>query len=169
MEYPVTVFKAAGSQTSPWSHLASTGRLHEALFLKFIFVFFAISLATPMAYGGSQARGRIRAVAAGHIWSTSATYTIAHSNTRSLTHWVRPDIELSSFCILVGFVSPEPQWELLNLFLFYFIFFIFFCLFRAAPVAYGGSQARGLIGATDANLHHSHSNTKSEPHLWPTP
>ena len=50
-----------------------------------------------------------------------------------------------------------------------FIYFSFFCLFafsRAAPVAYGGSQARGLIGAdiTAAatqhpspvcNLHHS--------------
>ena len=26
-------------------------------------------------------------------------------------------------------------------------FILFFCLFRAAPTAYGGSQARGLIGA----------------------
>ena len=33
--------------------------------------------------------------------------------------------------------------------------------------AYGGSQARGLIGATAAGLHHSH--TRSEPHLRPTP
>ena len=31
--------------------------------------------------------------------------------------------------------------------------FFFFFLFRAAPVAYGGSQARGLIGATAAGLH----------------
>ena len=30
-----------------------------------------------------------------------------------------------------------------------FLFFVF-CLFRAAPVAYGGSQARGLIGAVAA-------------------
>ena len=28
--------------------------------------------------------------------------------------------------------------------------FLFFLLFRAAPMAYGGSQARGLIGATPA-------------------
>ncbi|RKM63539.1 hypothetical protein C0984_19550, partial [Clostridioides difficile] len=40
---------------------------------------------------------------------------------------------------------------------------------RATPVAYGGSQARGLIGAIAAGLHHSHSNTGSEPHLQPTP
>ena len=41
----------------------------------------------------------------------------------------------------------------------------FLCLFRAALVAYGGSQARGLIGATAASLHHSHSHLGSEPHL----
>ena len=44
-----------------------------------------------------------------------------------------------------------------------------FCLFRAAPTAYGSSKARGRIGATAASLHHSHSNTRSEPILWPTP
>ena len=33
----------------------------------------------------------------------------------------------------------------------------FFLLFRAAPVAHGSSQARGLIGAAAAGLHHSHS------------
>ena len=48
----------------------------------------------------------------------------------------------------------------------YMYFFIFiFCLFRAAPTAYGGSQARSLIGAIAAGLHHSHSNARSEPHL----
>ena len=50
--------------------------------------------------------------------------------------------------------------------------FFFFCLFafpRAASAAYGGSQARGLIGAVAAGLHHNHSNAGSEPHLRPTP
>ena len=45
----------------------------------------------------------------------------------------------------------------------------FFFLFRAAPTAYGSSQARGPIGDVAAGLHHSHSNTRSEPHLRPTP
>ena len=50
-----------------------------------------------------------------------------------------------------------------------FFFFFFFCLFRATHTAYGGgSQARGIIGAAAASLHHSHSNMGSEPHLWPT-
>ena len=35
------------------------------------------------------------------------------------------------------------------------------CLFRAAPTAYGGSQARGLIGAT--------ANARFKPCLLPTP
>ena len=37
--------------------------------------------------------------------------------------------------------------------------------FGATPVAYGGSQARGRVGAAAAGLHHSHSNTGSEPCL----
>ena len=45
-----------------------------------------------------------------------------------------------------------------NFYLFIFIFnFFVFCLFRATPMVYGGSQARGLIGATAASLHHSHA------------
>ena len=46
--------------------------------------------------------------------------------------------------------------------------FFFFVFSRAAPAAYGGSQARGLIGAVTASLHHSHSNLGSELCLWPT-
>ena len=38
-------------------------------------------------------------------------------------------------------------------------------LSRATPAAYGGSQARGQIGATASSLHHSHSNARSEPCL----
>ena len=59
-----------------------------------MFCLFAFSRATPMAYGGSQARGQIGTVAAKPtpepqqcgIRSSSATYTIAHGNARSLTH-----------------------------------------------------------------------------------
>ena len=52
------------------------------------------------------------------------------------------------------------------------IIIIIFCLFAiswAAPAAYGGSQARGLIGAVAAGLHQSHSNVGSELRLRPTP
>ena len=51
-------------------------------------------------------------------------------------------------------------------------FFFFFCLFtisRAAPVAYRGSQARGLIRAVASGLYQSHSNAGSELHLQTIP
>ena len=50
------------------------------------------------------------------------------------------------------------------------IYIFTFCLFffRTAPIAYGGSQARRLIGAVAAGLCHSHSNARSKLHL-PTP
>ena len=48
---------------------------------------------------------------------------------------------------------------------FFFSFVFFFVLFRASPLAYGGSQARGLIRGTAASLHHSHSNAGSQLRL----
>ena len=48
----------------------------------------------------------------------------------------------------------------LNSMIFVCLFIYLFLLFRATPVAYGGSQASGLIEATTASLHHSHSNTR---------
>ena len=73
---------------------------HFLFFIYFIYLFiylfclFAISWAAPVAYGGSQARGRIGAVATGlhqshskrGIQAVSATYTTAHGNAGSLTH-----------------------------------------------------------------------------------
>ena len=50
----------------------------------------------------------------------------------------------------------------------YFIFFFFLIFSRAAPTAYGGSQARGLIGVVADSLHHSHNNARSKPRLRPT-
>ena len=49
------------------------------------------------------------------------------------------------------------------------ISFLCFCLLRAAPVAHGGSQAKGIIRAAAAGLRQSHSNARSEPCLRPTP
>ena len=50
----------------------------------------------------------------------------------------------------------------------FFIVVVYFCFFWGKPTAYGGFQARGLIGATAASLRHSHSNARSKPCLWPT-
>ena len=47
--------------------------------------------------------------------------------------------------------------------------FFFFVFSRAAPAAYGGSQARGRIRAEATGLHQSHSNVGCKPNLQPTP
>ena len=68
--------------------------LYNQIFFFFFFCLFAFSRAAPAAYEYSQARGLIGAVAAKPmlepqqfgIRAESATYTTAHSNTRSLTH-----------------------------------------------------------------------------------
>ena len=83
-----------------------------------LFFFFGLFRATPAVYGVSQATGRIRAMAAGlcHCHSSSGSepclsYTTAHSDARSLTHWELQGIKLMSSWILVGFATTEPQWE----------------------------------------------------------
>ena len=66
---------------------------------------------------------------------------------------------------MLKFVVKNKVWEIrINP-----IYFLFFCLFRTTPMACGGSQARGLIGATATGLCHSHSNVGSELSLQPTP
>ena len=67
-----------------------------------------------------------------------------------------------------GHCLKKSLLHIVCLFLFYFIFyFLKFWLFKAAPMAYGSSQARGPIGASAAGLHHSHSHSHagSEPRL----
>ena len=54
------------------------------------------------------------------------------------------------------------------LFFCFCLSFFFLCLFRAAPAAYGGSQAKGPIRAVANGLHHSHSHARSELHLQTT-
>ena len=48
---------------------------------------------------------------------------------------------------------------------FFLIIYLLVFFLRAAPVACGNSQARGRVRAVAADLHHSHSNTRSELHL----
>ena len=64
---------------------------------------------------------------------------------------------------LIAFSITTQNVELVDLYLFFFFGLIVFS--RAAPAAYGGSQARGQIRVVAAGLHHSHSNTGSELRL----
>ena len=89
------------------------------------------------------------------------TASLNPSVCKTLLHYRMPHRNLqqtfSSETILL-----KQQFWFLN-----FFFFFFFCLFGAA--AYGGSQARGPIGAVAASLHHSHSNSGSKHCLQPAP
>lgn len=100
-----------------WSLRGIFGVLAEALGLWVSFLlpsFLPPSLSLPFflllfraahaAYGNSQVRGQIRAIAAGlyhshrqcQIQATSATYAVACSKAGCLTSWARPGIELKS-------------------------------------------------------------------------
>ena len=68
------------------------------------------------AYGTATAT-QIRAVL--------ETYTTAHRNAKSLTHWGRPGIKPAFSWILVGFFTSEPQWELPRLVCWFDIFLLF--------------------------------------------
>ena len=71
-------------------------------FIYFYFYFtFLFLRAAPTAYEGFQARGLIRATAAGLHHS--------YSNAGSLTHWVRPGIEPTTSWFLVRFLSDVPD------------------------------------------------------------
>ena len=61
----------------------------------------------------------------------------------------------------------DNSFVVVGLFLFCFVLF-YFLLFRAIPMVYRSSQARGGTGAASSQ-HHSHSNKGSEPRLPPTP
>ena len=58
---------------------------------------------------------------------------------------------------------------ILHVYSFFVLFYLSFCLLRATPAAYGGSQARSRIRAVATSLHQRHSNVGSEPRLRPTP
>ena len=70
-------------------------------------------MAILVAYGSSQAKGQIQASGAGlhhshsnwRIQASSVTYATALGNTRSLTHWERPEIESASLWTLVSFLT----------------------------------------------------------------
>ena len=90
-------------------------------FVLFIYFFFLFR-AEPEACGYSQARGQVGATSAGlhqsHAKSEpclrpTSQHTAAWGGAGSLTHWARPKIKPKSSWIVVGFITTEPQWELL--------------------------------------------------------
>ena len=87
----------------------------------FNILLFCLFRAEPKAYGGSSESNQSCSCwptpqpQQHGIQATSVTYTTAHGNAGSLTHWVRPGIEPVSSWRLVRFVSVEP-WQNYNKF-----------------------------------------------------
>ena len=61
-------------------------------------------------------------------------------------------------------MNPSPVSQQQG-YIYLFIQLFIYLFLMAAPMTYGSSQARGQIEAAAAGLDHSHSNTRSEPHL----
>ena len=85
--------------------------------------------------------------------SSQSLYMWAISNNRYLT-------------LLNSHYFPSPARLHNHVFIsfFFFLFFVF-CLFRAIPAAYGGSQARGLIGATELPAYTTATATPEPSHV----
>ena len=103
------------------------------------------------------------------LWST-----VSHEDGQEKCFWSECGWDFSTGLLILG--RSAEKCNLLKTFLEssrgispFFFFFGLFAFSRAAPVAHGGSQARGRIEAVAAGLCQSHSNTGSEPRLQPTP
>ena len=83
-------------------------------------------------------------------------------------------VRLKHFRYISEFIDHFTTLDTFSVVLFFifqgltFLSFFVCVISWAAPTAYGGSQARGRIGAVAAGLHHSHSNVGSELRLQPT-
>ena len=78
----------------------------------------------------------------------SLTYTTAHGNARSLTHWVRPGIEPTSAWTWVRFVTAELQQEFL-----YINLNIYLLNWRASLPANGMNHTLGNLAFTHCHKH----------------
>ena len=142
---------------------------------------FCLGGGTPVAYGGSRARGLTGATAASlrHSHSNADPSHICNlhhsspqcrilnplSKARNQTCNLMVPSQVH-FCY--NSAGTPVCFSYLLCFSYLFIY-LFISLFRATHMAYGGSQDRDRIRAVAAGLQYSHNNARSESHLQPTP
>ena len=111
------------------------------------------------------------------IWSAAAVPTPTRPQgglaPSSICYWNGRACKESILCLCIFCFTNKQTFctQSIHLGINTFFFFFFFDLLAiswAAPVASGGSQARGPIGAAAAHLRHSHSHARSKPCLPPT-
>ena len=147
----------AGDLGKPYHHLLRSPLLH--LKKRMIIIASAVQDHCDIKHiAQGLARGRGSTVLAAHAYSSrngsSFHFTAIEGGLESsVSHYVGPRGE------------SEPPGQALQKSIILFLYFLSFCLFRATLVAYGGSQAGGLIRAVAASLCHSHSNVGSKPRL----
>ena len=104
----------------------------------------------------------INLLAIGHVWLISAALdqhqTLSNVIFDNSTNF-RQIVAIVVHCFHCEF---QIVCKKMGLILVFNCTFFFFFLFRAMPVAYGSSKARGWIGATAAGLCRSHSHLGSE-------
>ena len=96
------------------------------------------------------------------FWNSSTVNILVHVSLHMCMH-------MSSYASMSKIARVWNLYDLLDNAEQFFNFNFYFCLFRAALVAYGGSQARCLIRTVAAGLYQSYSNVGSKLCLWPTP
>ena len=175
--------------TAPWelsTHFAEV-LLGNISFLYFLF--FLLFRAAPEANGSSQAWGRIEATTTSlcHSHRTRDLSHICKLHHSSQQLWIPNSLSKARdcTCILMDtshirfhcamketprkhlFLSQVPSLTLPHYLGRQHLFFFFvFCPFKATPMAYRGSQARGPIGTVAAGLHHSHSICDLHHRYW---
>ena len=95
---------------------------------------------------------------------TGVLYLLSFSHISLIPPYTSPLANTCSFSVPVSLLLFY-----ICSFVLLFMYVFIYLLFRAAPSACGGSQAKGLIEAIAASLCQGHSNVGSEPCLWPTP
>ena len=93
----------------------------------------------PLSHNRNSQILNLIILSVGKMWSNGNFHKPLRTFWKIIQHPV--ELSLISSKTLSGFL----------LFVFLFLFF-----FKAAPSAYGGSQARGLVRAVAAGLHYSH-------------
>ena len=126
--------------------------------------FFAVCLfrSESETHGASQARGRMELQLPAYTTTTATRdpSRVGNLHHSSWQHWTLNPLSRDRTHVLMDISQVrQPLSHDRNSMCLGFFFFL---LYRAAPAAYGSSQAGGQIGVAAAGLHHSHSHTGFE-------